>query len=118
MTHHWFTFILYALAAYRAARLIVIDDIMAPMREWFRTRGFVTQKRMNGMVEETRLQVVNRVWAFLFRLTNCMWCATIWTGAIIVALGYYQGDWFQYVAAVLGLSTVSGVIHEKTHNGG
>ena len=114
MAHSWFVLSVCALATYRATRLIVTDAISASLREWLRVHGYKTMVRNVAGEVETRLDVTNRLWAFAFRLVSCSWCVSLWTGFVVVALVRFEWSWFQYAAYALALSSLAGVLSERT----
>jgi hypothetical protein len=96
---------IYGLACFRLTRLVVTDDIGAPIHEWLRVRAFHQSP--------TELRTLNRPLAFVYKAISCAWCASIWIAGVIVVFSF-TGVWWQYVCAGLALSSVAGVIHEAT----
>ena len=115
MTHAWILFVAYALATYRATRLIVEDTITSWMRDLFRRRGYKTLVKTDymGSVVESSVVTrpgVGRLFAWLFQLVSCHWCASLWTGAVVALLAHFEGSWFQFVAFAASFSSVSGFL--------
>ena len=119
MKFTWLTLTIYALATYRLTRLVVDDSITAPIREWLRSHGYVTLEKVDymGAVVETKIDVrkgiAGHVSAWLFELSTCHWCTSIWTGGLTVAMAYWQGSWWKYVCTALAFSSVAGTIAKK-----
>ena len=63
------TAVIYALCVARLTRLVVIDTITGPLRDWLRNR------RQRG-----------RVLTFVFDVVTCQWCTAVWVAAGCVAL--------------------------------
>lgn len=83
-----------ALATYRLTRLIVEDEIAAPVR--------------------------NRVWeqfdpadSKVGYLLTCPWCVSIWVGAAVVAARRVSPATWEPVARMLTTSAVSGMIASR-----
>lgn len=93
------TFIILAAAAYRITRLVVIDDITAPLRNAW-----------TGLLATTP----NRFALWISDLFTCTWCAGVWVSVLTYAtyLGdsphtFTRLDWL--VAA--GIAGVQGLLH-------
>lgn len=78
------------LANYRLARLIVVDQITAPLRErlW---------KRFPPSTQ----------FGYLF---TCMWCTSMWTAILIVVCYILNPVLTTIIAAILALSAAVGII--------
>ena len=112
MTHSWSFFIVLALATFRVSRLIALDSITEPVREWLRVKGSLEQVRHTPQGEERRILLVG-LWGWLFRLVTCVWCVSIWVAAAIVVMMRFAGGWFEYIAFALALSSIAGITSER-----
>lgn len=88
-------FIIYALCAYRVSTLIVVDEITNGMRIKIITWA---TKHKHPMVSK---------WI------NCVWCVSIWVGAIVVVVARFAGSWAVYPCAALAFSAVAGFLSER-----
>lgn len=86
------------LAAYRLLRLVQIDSITRPWREWF---WRVTQPR-------PRL----RYWR---PLLACPWCASIWIAGGVLAMNAWGGVFWWLVARMLALAAIVGFLGWLDH---
>lgn len=96
--------LLDALACYRLTRLVV-DDTFPPiqaMRDRIVDRHTTELTQPNGIV-------VTRPGP-LAELVQCPWCASVWLGALVVALRWNLPEWWTPVALVLALSAVAGIV--------
>lgn len=50
----------------------------------------------------------------LYRIVTCHWCTSVYVAAGTLALYRFQGGWFLWVADGLALSTVAGVLYERS----
>lgn len=108
MIPEWFQYILLVLAAYRAWRLIAVDDITD------RPRRYITRLAKDGqMTKEYREELA----LFL----NCPWCAGAWVSLIayIAYLGTL-GEWPDTAGEVVvgvgvwfSISTLVGLIRNN-----
>lgn len=112
MTNSCFLFIVLALATFRVSRLIALDSLTEPVREWLRVKGSLEQIRHTPQGEERRVLFVG-LWGWIFRLVTCIWCVSIWVSAAIVVLMRFGGGWFEYIAFALALSSIAGITSER-----
>lgn len=107
--------LIYALATYRITRLVVRDAIFASWRDIVRDRGYRTRTgtALNGDVT-TQITVKNRFFSWLHDLITCEWCTSIWSAALVVLMANYQPSWWHYVCYGLALSSVNGMLGDKT----
>lgn len=90
-----------ALATYRLTRLIVQDDITAPLRERVRHAA------MRSVDSPGIAAKVNT-------LLSCPWCVGMWVSFGVVAARRLAPAAWTPVAAALAFSAVTGVIAENT----
>jgi hypothetical protein len=105
-----------ALATYRVARLIVIDDVMLWFRNWVEDHANKTMIRRDwmGKTVATKTATRSKLFAGVWMLISCVWCVSVWAAAIVIVLWHYQHSWFQYAAYALALSTLATIIHVVT----
>jgi hypothetical protein len=89
----WFIFVLNALAVHRLTVLVYEDKITEPIRDRF-------YKRWNPA----------ETWTYLF---TCPWCISIWVAAIAVAGTLLIPIIWLPLAALLALSSITGLIESK-----
>ncbi len=113
----WLWAVIGSLATYRLTRLIVQDDISAPLRERLRERTHTTfyGRDMSGHINDTRVErrhdrAPSRL---AYKLCTCAWCLSVWLAAGVVLLARYCSGWFQYVAAALAFAAVAGWLSER-----
>ncbi|WP_216828261.1 DUF1360 domain-containing protein [Alkalihalobacterium elongatum] len=76
-----FEFILLLLASFRLAHLIVLDEIMAPLRKPFHK---ITTETLPDGTTASFLEVKgNGIRKFIGELIACYWCTGIWTAAFL-----------------------------------
>lgn len=92
-------FLILAAAAFRVTRLVVIDDITAPLRNAW-----------TGLLATTP----SRFAAWISDLFTCTWCAGVWVSTAVYAIylgdsphTFTRVDWL--VAA--GIAGVQGLLH-------
>lgn len=117
MTHSFLLFVIYALCVFRLTHLITDDSITASAREWLRAKSHESQvrtvyERGNEKLEE-RVGEKPGALLWMWKLASCAWCVSVWIGAVVVVIAYYQGAWFQYVCAAFALSGFVGIVSEK-----
>lgn len=83
------------LAIYRATRLIVEDELTAPVRD-----PIVEWLEQNG---HTKL-------AYLF---GCPWCASAWTAGVVLLIRWKAPTVWTQLRWALAMSAVSGIIAER-----
>jgi hypothetical protein len=111
--------IIYALAVYRATRLITTDALCEPIRRWLRRLGWTRMSRAIGIDGDVEVDDVPRRGprgAFgrgMTELVRCDWCLSIWLGAVAVGASYEWETWTGYISATLALSAVTGVLRER-----
>ncbi len=116
MTHSAIVLIVEALAVFRLTRLVTTDTVTAPVRDGIHERAtlrLVKRDPFAGTVTESKTVQRRGVWAWAWEFVSCSWCVSVWAGGGVVAMMAWQGGWFQYVAAALALSTISGAIAER-----
>lgn len=89
------TFVLFALAAYRVTRLVVLDDVSLPLRSALAARFPAPGPSL------------------LVRLVNCSWCVGLWValvGALVLHLVGLCPLWSIVVLAWLAAATVVGFL--------
>ena len=84
-------FMILGLAVYRTTRLITLDQITAPLREWV-WRHFPPECSKLGY------------------LLTCDWCTSFWIGSLYLAAYILNNDVTLVVAAIFALSAVAGII--------
>jgi len=89
------TFAVDALTTFRLTRLIVEDEIAAPIREAVWKRYDVSDSKIGYLL-------------------TCPWCVSFWVGAGVVAARYVAPGPWDPVARVLAMSAVTGVIASRT----
>lgn len=88
------TFLIVALAAYRVTRLVTLDRISQPAREWLKRRA-------------------KRADARLAYLVTCPWCVGMYVSAAAVALADIWTSMPLPVAQWLACSTVVGLMGSR-----
>ena len=83
-----------AIATYRLSRLLVEDEIAAPVREAVWKRYDASDSKIG----------------YLF---TCPWCVSIWVGAGVVAARYIAPAQWEPVARVLTVSAATGMIASR-----
>lgn len=84
-------FIIAGLATYRLTRLVVDDEILAPIRN----------KILNRFDPE---------YSKFGYLLTCTWCSSIWVASLVVILGIIIPTVAFYIGLVLALSAVAGYL--------
>ena len=116
MTHSFLQLLVYAMCIYRLSRLLAVDDIFEPFREFVRKRGFVDMQKtdyMGSVVDKTTFYR-NRFFAWFFNLISCMWCNSVWIASVIVAVAYFNGHWFIFVCLPFAFSAFAGIMELLT----
>ena len=72
-------FLILVLATARLAQAIAIDDITSGFRQW----------------------VLNKGWAWPYRLISCAVCAGFWLALIVVGVWFWATDWPGWPEAVI-----------------
>ena len=113
MTTSFSALLILALATFRLARLITVDDLMLWLRTWIEDHANKTMIRRDwmGKTVDTKIATRSKFFAFVWALISCMWCTAVWAAAIVIVLWHYQHSWFQYVAYGLALSTLATIVH-------
>jgi len=118
MTHSFLLFVIYALAVHRLTILGTEDTITEPIRDWLKGKSFgelVERDNITGnVISRTPSPKPKSLWSWLWKLTTCPWCLSMYMAAGVVTLAYFQGSWFKYVALVLAFSSIAALISEKT----
>jgi hypothetical protein len=100
--------LILALASYRFTRLITTDTITNGLRKWLALHATTLFKNANkGEWREVDKEKFF-LWRWLYALTSCDWCVSVWTGAATIAGWKYQWGWFEYVCYGASLSTLAG----------
>lgn len=87
------TYVIFALASYRATRLVTTDVIFEPIREWIWKRK-PSHKGIGYLI-------------------TCNWCTGIWVSTILV-LGYVFVPEIAYVVSlVLSISAIVGLVSTR-----
>jgi hypothetical protein len=116
MTHSFLLFVIYALCVFRLTHLLVDDKISERPREWLRKKHgeLVTRDNLTGnIISKVPAPKPHSIWSWLWSISTCSWCASVWIGAVVVIVAYYQSSWFVYVCAAFALSGVAGIISER-----
>lgn len=98
----WLALALLTLATARATRLIAIDELARPMREWIRDH------RPDGSP--------------LTYLMHCPWCLSIWIATATTIAAWHAGladhiplDWWAAIPLItLAASHATGLLHSWT----
>lgn len=99
-----------ALAVFRLARLVAIDDITEGLRQRLGRPWVVVtvgDATVHGDQPETGARY--RAW----RLVTCPWCISMWIAAVVVAFEAFWPDVWIYPAMVLAFSAVAGILAER-----
>ena len=91
MDNEILVFIIAGLATYRLTRLIVDDEILAPIRNRIFNR-FDPEYSKFGYV------------------LTCTWCSSIWVASLVVIFGIIIPTIAFYIGLVLALSAVAGYL--------
>jgi hypothetical protein len=83
-----------ALATYRLTRLLIEDEIAAPVRDWVWDRHDPADSKIG----------------YLF---TCPWCVSIWAGAAVVVARRVSPTTWEPVARMLTASAVTGMISTR-----
>lgn len=89
-------FTIYALATYRATRLITTDEIFSNLRNRYWNRF---------PPETTKLGY----------LVTCEWCSSIWVGLLFSAWYTINVSSFRFLAVALALSAMTGLLTAYEH---
>lgn len=104
----WMTMLLAIGATVRLTRLLTLDVITFPIRDWLaaRTQDASTKDKISLRV---------RLLAFVEEMVTCTWCLSIWIGVPVVAVAWSYGEtgWFVVPALMLTASLVTGMILAK-----
>jgi hypothetical protein len=107
--------IIALVATWRISHAITQEQVFAWLRDWIKKHvTFLTQKTANGfgdVLQEVTITKKN-LWSWLNDLINCPWCTSVWAGAGVIALWYYEGNWFKYVCYALTAAAGSGLLSE------
>lgn len=117
------TVVIVALCAHRLARVVAVDSITDPARDWIYARAFTQPQpepwppgatdeddaRLEGWVPAPPARRQSRPWAWVYGLVSCPHCAGWW-----LSLGLWWGwngyegsrQWWISAAAVAGLQSV------------
>lgn len=99
-----------ALSCYRLTRLVVADDLTAPIREkvirWAYSRTGVDL----DVPDVTQHAQNDRNAPRLAQLWSCRYCASVWTGAGVVLARRFAPKAWEPVAMVLSLSSLAALI--------
>ncbi|MFJ9720010.1 DUF1360 domain-containing protein [Streptomyces sp. NPDC101213] len=100
MAAHLITYALALGAVLRLSRLVVDDDITAPLRGSIHRAA----RKPDG--------TPRRLLSFTARLISCTWCTSMWVAAGVTAAAVVLGDtlWFRAPAMVLTLSWLAGIL--------
>lgn len=109
-----------AVACYRLTILVTRDTITSPAREWLRARAYpdtlpegASRIYLWGHPASPRpWMMATRRW--VHELVTCAWCSSIWIAAGVVALTATVPLVWQYPAAVLALSGVTGFLADRS----
>jgi hypothetical protein len=85
-------FVVLALACYRLTRLVLEDEIVAPLRERIWRRYSPTSGNNIGY------------------LITCPWCTSIWVGSLLVVMYKIAPEPAFYVSCAFALSAIAGLI--------
>ena len=83
-----------ALATFRLTRLVVEDEIAAPIREAVWKKYDVTDSKIGYLL-------------------TCPWCVSFWVGAGVVAAHQIAPDQWKPVARVFAMSALTGMIASR-----
>jgi Protein of unknown function (DUF1360) len=115
----WLVWTVYALAVYRATRLVTTDEITEPFRRRIQSRGWREQVRLDArdVVIETRTidapGARGALARWTFSLVTCNWCVSMWVAGGVLMLALHQAAWFFWLALVGCWSAIAGVISER-----
>lgn len=100
-----FPLIILALASYRLTRFLIIDTLIAGIRNKFHS-ALVNQSQKSGKL--------HKVWEKLYEFTSCTWCFGFW-----VSLALYwaytwssPANWNQnFIISVFAIAGIQGMLH-------
>ncbi|MFI7278431.1 DUF1360 domain-containing protein [Streptomyces sp. NPDC049879] len=100
MDTSWIIFGLALGAVLRISRLIVDDDLTAPLRDRLHRRVHRGDGRTRPVA------------AFVTRLVACTWCTSVWVafGVLAPVYGFYGYGWSTYPLAALTMSWATGIL--------
>jgi hypothetical protein len=93
--------LLDTLAVYRLAILVSRDKIMEPLRNWLQWRGWTPSASYGWNRRRTFLAPF---WRWMYELSICPWCVSVWAAALVTALTKLTPEVWQYPAFGLALS--------------
>jgi hypothetical protein len=108
VTHSAVLLTLDALAVARLTRLVMLDSILAPVRELLKGRKPAQSMDLGG----SRIMVAAR--PRVAELLGCPWCVSPYLAAAVVACQALAAAVWLYVSAVLAFSMVAGLLAERS----
>jgi len=96
------TLVLTVGATVRLTRLLALDTIAFPVRDWLAAQ--------TGN-EDDDPSAKNRFFGFVEDMVTCPWCLSVWIGAVAAPVAWFHGQtaWFMIPALLLTASQVAGM---------
>jgi hypothetical protein len=107
MTHSATLLLLDALAVIRLTRLVIADELTAPLRARLLGQRPATTRDLGG----ERILVVAR--PRLATFLSCPWCVSFWIAIGVVLMQAISPTACLYVTAVLAFSALAGFMLER-----
>jgi Protein of unknown function (DUF1360) len=102
------TFLLLGLAAFRLTRLIVFDQIMAPLRRPFFTE--IEEKDEEGKTEIYIIPKEKGLRHWIGELLSCYWCTGVWVSVCLTFLYTLQSQVGEFLILLLAVAAIGSLI--------
>lgn len=96
----FFDLVVVALAAFRILHLVTYDKILAPVRDYFDTKG---KQEPSGGIHR-----------YIDGFLECLWCTGMWSGLIAVAL-FSAGSVGEFIVFVFAVAGVASLLQLASH---
>ncbi len=108
----WLTLAVDALAAYRLARLVAVDEITSPARAWvYRRKGYATLAGdFDALIDEEMRGDPGAMPRLVF-LVRCVSCVVVWTAAVAVAARMLAPTAWDVAGSLLAVAGLATLVH-------